>query len=122
MTARVGSISESLFAFALPIPVAAIASPVIPNPKIAISGVSATTTVNEAWGAEVARQAHCWMVLGVLKLEILSTWEPGRGVKLRGKSDGVWLKGMSDEVKLRGKDSGYFSEGLMINIKDRERI
>ena len=63
--------------------------------RIAISGVSATTTINETWGAEVAHQAHCWMVLGVLKLEILGTWEPGRGVKLRGKCDGVWLKGMS---------------------------
>ena len=59
------------------------------------------------------------MVLGVLSLEILSTWEPGRGVKLRGKSDGVWLEGMSDEVRLRGKDIGYFIEGLMINIINR---
>ena len=95
VTASTGSVSKSLFAFALSAPVAATAFNITPNPRIAISGVSATTTINETWGAEVAHQAHCWMVLGVLKLEILGTWEPGRGVKLRGKCDGVWLKGMS---------------------------
>ena len=51
----------------------------------------------------ISREAHCWTVLGVIRLQILSTYT--QGVKLRGKADDINLKGRSDEVKLRGKSS-----------------
>ena len=116
VTAQVGVIEESLFAFAIPAPVMVIAAPTVPTMEIAVSGVSATTLASDTWGAGVAMSVHCWMTLGVISLEILSTWEPGQGVKFRGKSDGIRLKGISDEVKLRGKDESYFVKGKMINI------
>lgn len=96
-------ISKSLFAFVLPAPVAATAFPVIPNPEAAITGVTATTTASNTWDAGVPSQAYCWTVLGVLRFEIASTWEPGRGVKLRGKSSNVGFTGKSSDTRLAGK-------------------
>ena len=137
VTASVGSVSKSLFAFALPAPVAATTFHVTPTPRIAISGVHATAVARDTWGAGVPSEAYCWTVLGVLTLQIKSIWEPGRGVflrgemaqaslkgmsddaTLRGKSDEVSLRGMSDETKLRGRDSVYSGKGaIWINIKE----
>ena len=73
--------------------------------SISVFGISATCDVGTIIPnlRSISREAHCWTVLGVIRLQILSTYT--QGVKLRGKADDINLKGRSDEVKLRGKSS-----------------
>jgi hypothetical protein len=51
--------------------------------------------------------SHCWTVLGVVSLDVRSTWVPGQGVLLKGKKNDVCLIGKADDVRLRGRSDKY---------------